>query len=86
MQGVFRKRSRGGQAFYARTYKIEGDLITLDKNKIDNVIKTDRLEVRTKEIKYSDGIRKEKYAFQVNKKGKIFANGTEFRVIIDNRK
>ncbi|MCD4792491.1 MAG: hypothetical protein K8R54_04600 [Bacteroidales bacterium] len=82
---IFDNSAIGLNEYEYGTYKIEGDLITLDKNKIDNIIKTDRLEVRTKEIKYSDGIRKEKYAFQVNKNGDKLDNETEFRVIIDNR-
>ena len=83
---IFDNSAIGLSNFQYGTYKIIGNKITLDKNKIDNVIKTYQLEIRPKKIEYSDSTKTENYAYQVNEKGKILRNETEFRVVIDNRK
>jgi len=65
-------------------YKISGQKITLDKNEIDNVIKTDLLEI--KDIK-EDGIDyiAGKYLLQIDPNGNEIKKATKFRVVVDNR-
>jgi hypothetical protein len=66
-------------------YKIDGQKIILDKKEIDNVIKTDLLElkdIKENGIDYLAG----KYLFQVKPSGKEIERATKFRVVIDNRK
>ena len=60
--------------------------VILDRNELDNVIKTNTLEIAPKTIDYSEGAKTEKYVFQIDKEGNVMKNETEFRVVIDNRK
>jgi len=64
------------------TYEISGQKITLDKKEIDNVIKTNLLEI--KDIKENDYLTVE-YLFQIEPNGNEIKRATKFRVVIDNR-
>ena len=63
---IFDNSAIGLSNFQYGTYKIIGNKITLDKNEIDNVIKTNQLEIRPKKIEYSNSTETENYAYQVN--------------------
>jgi hypothetical protein len=83
---IFDNSSIGMSDYQYGTYKMKGNKITLDKNELDNVIKTNLLEIRPKTIEYSDRTETENYVYQVNKIGEILKNKTKFRVVVDNRK
>ena len=83
---IFDNSSIGMSDYQYGTYEIEGNEITLDKSELDNVIKTTRLEIRPKTIDYSDRTETDNYVYQVNKKGEVLKNKTEFRLVVDNRK
>jgi len=74
-----------GSNYEYGTYEINGNKITLDKYEIDNVIKTNQLEIRPKIIEYVDQTKTENYIYQVNEQGEILRNKIEFRIVIDNR-
>ena len=80
---IFDNSAIGLSDYTYGTYKISGQKITLDKIEIDNVIKTNTLEFRNKEMNGTD--KQENYLFQIEQNGKILKNETEFRVVIDNR-
>jgi hypothetical protein len=65
------------------TYQIKGEVIILDKNEIGNVIKSNRLEIKKKEISGTD-ISKN-YLFQIREDGIEVERAIEFRVVVDNR-
>lgn len=67
-------------------YEIDGNKITLDRDKIDNLKNLKYLELDEKLINYKEGTKKELYLFQVDSKGKLIDSGLEYRVTIDNRK
>jgi len=83
---IFDNSVIGLSGFSYGTYRIIDNQIILDKSELENVIKTNRLEIKTKRIEYSAGAKTEDYLFQIDKEGKILENVTEFRVVIDNRK
>ena len=83
---IFDNSAIGMSDYQYGTYRISGNEIILDKSELDNVLKTNRLEIRPKTIDYSDRTETEKYVYQVNKNGEILKNETVFRVVIDNRK
>jgi hypothetical protein len=83
---IFDNSAIGMSDYQYGTYEIEGNEITLDKSELDNVIKTNRLEIRPKTIDYSDRTETDNYVYQVNKKGEVLKNKTEFRLVVDNRK
>ncbi len=80
---IFDNSAIGLSDYTYGSYKINGKKITLDKNKIDNVIKTNILEFRNKTINGTDKV--VNYLFQIEKDGNILKNETEFRVVEDNR-
>lgn len=82
---IFDNSAIGLSDYEYGTYQLKRNSITLDKSEIDNVIKTNRLEIQPKEIKYSAGVKSKNYAFQINKIGARLENEIEFKVIIDNR-
>jgi len=65
------------------TYTISENKITLDKTFLENVIVTDKLEIRDKEDSENT---QTKFLYQIDEKGNILSNEIEFRVIEDNRK
>ena len=82
---IFDNFAIGFSDYVHGNYKIDGQKIILDKKEIDNVIKTDLLEIKDiKEngIDYLAG----KYLFQIEPSGKEIKKVTKFRVVIDNRK
>lgn len=82
---IFDNFAIGFSDYVHGNYKINGQLITLDKKEIDNVIKTDLLEIKDiKEtgIDYLAGV----YLFQVEPNGKEIERASKFRIVIDNRK
>ena len=83
---IFDNSAIGLSDFSYGTYRIIDNQILLDKSELENVIKTNRLEIKPKTIEYSEGAKTEDYVFQINKEGNILENVTEFRVVVDNRK
>ena len=75
-----------GSNYEYGTYQINGDEIKLDRNEIDNVIKSNRLKIALKTINYQEEVKEENYVFQVDEFGDKMKNEIEFRVTIDNRK
>ena len=75
-----------GSNYEYGTYQINGDEIELDRNEIDNVIKSNRLKIALKTINYQEEVKEENYVFQVDEYGDKMKNEIEFRVTIDNRK
>jgi ABC-type transport system involved in multi-copper enzyme maturation permease subunit len=61
------------------TYRVNGDIIALDKRKLGDVIETGRLKI--------DDTRREngKYLIQVDANGQAVDDATEFRITVDNR-
>jgi len=82
---IFDNSAIGLSDYQFGTYKIRGNELILDKNELDNVIKTNQLEIRPKIIEFSDRIETQNYVYQVNEKGEILINETEFKVVLDNR-
>lgn len=75
-----------GSNYEYGTYQIKGNEIELDRDQIDNVIKSNRLKIASKTINYQDETKEENYMFQVDEFGDKMKNKKEFRVTIDNRK
>ena len=75
-----------GSNYKYGTYLINGNEIELDKDEINNVIKTNRLKIASKTVNYQDEIKEEIYVFQIDEFGDKMKNEIEFRVTIDNRK
>ena len=81
---IFDNSAIGFSDYVHGNYKINGQLITLDKKEIDNVIETDLLEIKNIKENGIDYLAGE-YLFQVEPNGKEIERATKFRVIIDNR-
>jgi hypothetical protein len=81
---IFDNHAIGFSDYTYGTYEISGQLITLDKKEIDNVIKSNLLEIKKREINGTDN--SENYLFQIGKNGNKIERATEFRVVVDNRK
>jgi hypothetical protein len=82
---IFDNSAIGFSDFTYGEYEINGNVITLDRNGLDN-INTNRLEIRPKLIEYSDRTETEKYVYQIDENGNLIENTTEFRLVVDNRK
>ena len=82
---IFDNSAIGTSSYTYGTYKILGDKITLDKKSLENVIVTDKLEIRKKEPKHTDGIQADKYIYQIDKNSNAMVDETIFKVIVDNR-
>ena len=82
---IFNNSAIGLSNFQYGEYQINGNQITLDRSKLD-FIKTNRLAIQPKVIKYLDRTENDKYVYQVDKYGKVLKNSTEFRLVVDNRK
>jgi hypothetical protein len=82
---IFDNSAIGLSNYLYGEYEISGNKIILDKSNLDNVVKTNRLEIRPKSIEYFDRTESEQYVFQINEIGNILENVTEFRVVVDNR-
>lgn len=82
---IFDNSAIGFSDFTYGEYEINGNVITLDRNSLDN-INTNRLEIRPKLIEYSDRTDTEKYVYQIDENGNLIENTTEFRLVVDNRK
>ena len=82
---IFDNSAIGMSDYQYGTFTIKGNEITLDKSELDNVIKTNRLEIRPKTIEYSDRTEIENYVYQTDENAEILKSETEFRVVIDNR-
>ena len=83
---IFDNSAIGISDYIYGKYEISGDRITLDKSNLDNVVVTNQLEIRPKIVEYSGRTVTGTYAFQIDEKGKVLENSTEFRLVIDNRK
>ena len=81
---IFDNSAIGFSDFTYGEYEINGNVITLDRNGLDN-INTNRLEIRPKLIEYSDRTETEKYVYQIDENGNLIENTTEFRLVVDNR-
>lgn len=82
---IFDNSAIGMSSYTYGTYKILGNKITLDKKSLENVIVTDKLEIRMKEPKHTDGIQADKYIYQIDKNSNAMVDETIFKVIVDNR-
>ncbi len=65
-------------------YEINGNVITLDRNNLNNV-HTNRLEIRSKPLEYSAQTESEKCVYQIDENGNVKENATVFGLVIDNR-
>src|SRR5690625_107398 len=82
---IFDNSAIGLSDFKYGEYKINGNVITIDRNTLDN-INTNRLEIRPKLIEYSDRTETDKYVYQIDENGNLIENTTEFKLLVDNRK
>ena len=82
---IFDNSAIGLSDYVYGKYEINGNRIVLDKKTLDNVVLTNQLEIRPKVIEYSDRTETDKYVYQIDEKGNILKNATEFRLVIDNR-
>jgi len=82
---IFENSALGFSDYEYGTYNINADRITLSKSNLDNVIKTNHLEIRLKTSEYPKQKGFDKYIYQLNDKGEVIEHGQEFRVVIDNR-
>ena len=77
-----------GQSYFYGTYSLNDSIITIDKLKIDNVIVTNKLVIRTENYYPKDSLELLKsnanYITQIDNRGKEFG-GLRFRVTKDNR-
>ena len=83
---IFDNSAIGLSDYVYGKYEINGNRIILDKNNLDNVVMTNQLEIRPKTIEYSDRKEVENYVYQIDKKGNVLKNETEFRIVVDNHK
>ncbi len=81
---IFDNFAIGLSDFTYGTYKIEGQKITLDKNEIENVIKTNLLEIKDIKENGVDYLAGE-YLFQIDQNGSEMKTAIKFRVVEDNR-
>ena len=73
--------------YYYGTYTIDGNKITLDKDKIDNIPNLKHLEIIKKDsLLLPDEKQSDRYLYQVDENGKVINNSGKYRVVIDNRK
>jgi len=79
---IFDNSAIGLSDFIYGTYQINANYITLDKNELDNVVKSNLLKI----MPNSEGDKIEDYVFQIDNTGNIMEDKTEFRVVVDNRK
>ncbi len=64
-------------------YKINGNLITLDKSHFENIIHSKNLKI-VEQINFSDSS-KENYLYKIDKNGEILKNEFSFRIVHDFR-
>ena len=72
--------------YFYGTYTIDGNKITLDKDRIDNIPNLKHLEIIKKEkLKLADEQQTENYLYLVDKNGEVIKNSEKYSVVIDNR-
>lgn len=81
---IFDNSAIGLSDYTYGTYKIKGQKITLDKNEIENIIKTNLLEIKDIKENGVDYLAGE-YLFQIGPNGSEIKRATKFRVVEDNR-
>ncbi|AXG69075.1 hypothetical protein KORDIASMS9_01294 [Kordia sp. SMS9] len=82
---IFDNQAIGFSTYVYGNYKINGQSIRLERSEIDNVIKTDLLEIKNiveNGIDHLAGT----YIFQIEPNGNELKLATKFRVVEDNRK
>ena len=82
---VFENHAMGFSDYIFGSYKIEENIITLDRNDIDNVIKTNKLEIKSYLIKYPEEDKDENFLIQIRENGEQLKGGSGLKIIIDNR-
>ena len=82
---IFDNSAIGLSDYYYGEYTITGDLITMDKDQIDNISGLKYLKIKEKKIAYKDSTKNELYLFRVDEDGNTIRSTSEFRVIVDNR-
>lgn len=82
---IFDNSAIGLSDYTVGTYEIKGQIITLDKTEIDNVIKTNLLEIKDIKENGIDYLAGE-YLFQVEPNGHEIERATKFRVVVHLRK
>ncbi len=82
---IFDNQAIGFSTYVYGNYKINGKSIRLDRSEIDNVIKTDLLEIKNIEENGIDHLAGT-YIFQIEPNGNELKLATKFRVVVDNRK
>ena len=82
---ILENHAMGFSDFFFGFYEIEENIITFDKNDIDNVIKSNKLMIKNYLIKYPEKDKNEKYLIQINENGNELTIESRFKIIIDNR-
>lgn len=82
---IFDNSAIGLSDYTYGTYEIIGNIITLDRDQIDNLTNLKHLKIDEKQINYQDKTKKELYLFQVDTNGREIDRTMEYRVTIDNR-
>jgi hypothetical protein len=83
---IFDNSAIGLSNYFYGTYTIDGNKITLDKDKIDNITNLTHLEIIQKDsLLLPDEKKSDKYLYQVDENGEVINNSEKYRVVIDNR-
>jgi hypothetical protein len=80
---IFDNSAIGISDYFYGTYKIAEDIITMDKDKFDNLPNLKYLEIREKK---TENNKANLYLYQIDSVGNLIGNSNKFRVTIDNRK
>ncbi|MGB0882354.1 MAG: hypothetical protein ACPGSO_05335 [Vicingaceae bacterium] len=83
---IFDNSAIGASDYLYGKYTINGNIIKLDKNNLDDIVITDHLEIRPEESKHTNRNNTEYYVYQIDKNGTIIKNSTDFKLVSDNRK
>ena len=76
-----------GQNYFYGTYVLADSIIVLDKKRIDNVIKSDHLVIRSIEQDYEEASGKFiDYIYQIDGEGGNLNSELRFRIVTDSRK
>ena len=82
---IFDNHAIGFSDYVYGNYKIDDKFISLDRNEINGVIKTDLLEIKNfteNGVDFMTGT----YILQIEPNGNVIERATKFRIVEDNRK
>ena len=75
-----------GQSYFYGIYEMNDSIITIDKNEIDNVIKTNKFVIRKEPYFPKESQKTEaNYITQIDQNGNEIDQNLRFRVTVDNR-